>query len=363
MANVLDKFTLLGAALALSLASFSCRSLSSFEDSKSRIQQSPLSSESKKHHCDDLPSDTKCLTIYLKIPKPTMIKDVGLSLLTMAAQSQALSPLVHDACQRGIGEFYLNELKLRMFPHVIRGAFARQKSRAQCVIVPLESFEDEKKPIVLHPNERAISVRLTQFEIEGQSSQAQLNLFKFSKKETKAHLKYRDASIGAGVNLKGEMPGKWQLLPALGPDQKQVSASFDQDIALNIDGKILERNLAKLGQKKKNESQAGLLSFLNNATQALNQSGSIPGSFVLIGMGFDLFNQACNDPQGKRDPELCGYVEKSGMKTEELSQGITLPSSQNSELLRSSLIHLTSSLLDQIFVEGDGRQIRRVFSF
>jgi hypothetical protein len=56
-------------------------------------------------------------------------------------------------------------------------------------------------------------------------------------------------------------------------------------------------------------------------------------------------------------------MEKSGLKTEEISKSISLPSSENSELLRSSLIHLTSELIDQIFVEGDGRKIKRVFVF
>lgn len=337
-----------------------CRYSSTTDGTSFLNTQKDLSAK-EKHFCDDLEANEKCFTLYLRIPKPALINDVGLSMLAMASESKVLTTFIHNACQRGIAEFYLKEFKLRMITHVIRGAFVRQKSRARCVIQTLSRFEDESQPITLHPNERGMLVRLTQFDISGHSQQVNANVLKFDKQKTQAILKFRDASVGAGASLKGENPGTWQLLHKLGPDPKKIVSSFDDDLTLRFNEKVLNQNIKKLTTKPANQAAEAFQSFVGNAVKSLASSDPLGGSILLLGMGFDLYKKACLDEDGKRDPELCGYAQQSGLKTAEIAQNISLASSQ--EQLRSAIIHLTTELIDRIFVDGDGQKIRRVFSF
>jgi len=315
------------------------------------------------HHCEGLAPDVNCFTVYLKIPRETMVADFGLSVLALAAQSKTLGPFVQESCRQGVSAFFARELKLRVIPHIIRGAFVRQKSIVQCVIIPLNSFAEENEPITLHPKERAIAVRLTRYEIEGKSTQINLSMLRFHKNDTRTLLRFRDVTLGAGHLLQGETPGQWQFLADLGPNPQTLTSVFERELNLKINETILKKNLASLKQQSETSSNPALQSFFNQAAASMAPTPETAGGLLMLNMGLDFIKRICFDAQGSRDPELCGSVSKSSLKTGEIFRSIELPSAENSELLRSSIIHLTADLINWIFVKGDGHKIRRVFAF
>lgn len=304
-----------------------------------------------------------CLTIILRIPKPSMIKDIGLSILALAEDSKRLNPDLYEACGAGIAQYITKYAPSRAIPRPVLQGFARKFRYARCIVHTLDTTEDQSKSIALHPNEMAIDLRLTKFEITQVAEKLNASVLRISGASVDVKTGYRSVTVSSGTAGKlFSKPGEWLSLPALGMHPHLTASKFTQDLVFDVNMKGLKKEVENITTKDPKDSLEAAKSFLDQIKNTVLSQTPEGGAMVLIGMGIHAIKSLCGISQsGSPDPELCGYTRESGLKTQEVASNIELPSSENNELLRSAIIVSVASLIEDILKNGDRRVLNDTF--
>lgn len=313
--------------------------------------------------CQDAAPGT-CFTLALMIPENNFINDMGLSMLSFAAQTDRLKPFVHDACRDGLLEFFEENAKMNFPPRPLRHNFVAKIRKLRCVIYPMRSYEDENFLPPLHPHELAITARLTKFEIEGREQKGQANAILFKRDSTAVLSSYRSPKIAAGKAVPGSS-GQWQDMNDLGREPRKVKGSFGSDISLSVDSAVLKQQLAKIDTSKPaNEQGKAIVSFFKNAQAAAMSSNPVGGAIVLIGMGYQAYKAVCGEgSSSSKDQQLCSYTKTSVLKTDDISASLpSLLNSDQNETLRMAIVRGVQETLSDVFVHGQQKQIKQVFN-
>ncbi len=304
-----------------------------------------------------------CFTLILRIPKPTMIKDLGLSIMSLAEDSTKLNPTLHEACTSGIVQYYLNYTQLSVIPRPLLQGLAWKINYGRCIILPFGTEDEAMQPVPLHPKEMAIDVRLTKFEISQLTENWNANMLHVSGQSVVVQTGYRSAAIASGSDGHGSYKAGERLnLPSLGLHPRMTSSKFTQDLAFSVNLNTLRKNFESVVTVDSQEATASVKSFLDKAKSAVLAQDPVGGTLLLLGMGFRAIGTLCGISKTSGiDQELCGYVQKSGIKTQEIASQIELPSSDNNEMLRSAIIYSIESLMVDVMTKGDSKQIKDVY--
>ena len=347
---------------ALAFGSASCRTTGGAASRPSDAVSSPAAESVAAvdpNFCKDAPPG-RCLSLYMLIPDKEMTSDLGLSMLSFAAQTGKFRPFVDAACRDGWGKFWTENVKAQVPPRPLRQALTAKVENFRCVIVPLKGFaEDGFKPTVA-PGELALVVRLTKFDIATTQSAGQANLLVFKAGGTQALASYRSVFLGSGSAVSG---GGYEVLSGLGYDNRKTSGNFASDVKVSVDWTALKRDLAKIDTSKPAATQtAALAAFFGAAKAAVDSGQPVGAAIVLIGLGYQAYKTVCSaGSTAAADQDLCTYAASTTMRTSEISAGLGAPTSTDMETLRGAIITSTTAILNDIFYAGDGRQIRRLY--
>ncbi len=307
-----------------------------------------------------------CFTLALLVPKNDYLSDLGLSIISMAGDSAKMAPLLDQACRDASAKFWLAHAKPRgIFPKPLRSSFVRKVKKMRCVLKTLDSGAQESWKPTLHPNELAMTVRLTQFDIEGSEQKVNANTLRFQQKKTLAQLQYRSVEISAGSAVSSAAATTWSMLPKLGFESHKVQGSFDRDISVNVNWDAFRRNLNSIDlSKDPGEQTQALVAFFKNARRATTAADPAGAALVLLGMGYEAFNFICGDGKARdpADETLCSYARTTVNINGDISKDLNLGTSNGYEVFRSAIINSVSAALDDIFEKGDAQIIRSVYA-
>lgn len=320
---------------------------------------------SDSEFCADVEAG-RCFTLAVLIPKSDYMSDLGLSVLSMASDTAKMAPLLNQFCRDGMSKFWFDNVKIHVIPRPIRGGFARRLNKMRCVIKTLSSSEDENWKPTLHPNEVAMTMRLTKFAIEGSEEKINANTLRFKQNKAQALLSYRSVEISAGTAVGSIAEGQWQLLNDIGFESRKVKGTFDRDISVAVNWDAVRQNLERIDLTKSPSQQAEpLMAFFKQARNAAAASNPVGAGIVLLGMGYDVFKAVCGNGKAAdpKDEPLCSYARNSVNITGDISANLNIMSSSSFETLRMAVISSFSAALDDVFEEGQGRQFRDVYKF
>lgn len=332
------------------------------KDPETKSSFGPVVNESEidKEFCRNV-SGKNCFTLAIRIPKKEMIEDLGLSVLALGSTSREIRSRLSEACTAAWADYkvrYRSDLVRKL-----RKKFVDKIDKMRCVFLFVdEEVADETLP--LNENELGMSVRLTKFNLSGQSTQAKIRDVGLNFDSKAVEVGFRSTSVfgmDGGVNSQR----KWQVALGIGAAPVVAESAMQRNIRWTFDKDAIFENLRKISTNSVG-SGAIVGSFVDIAKSQLTEAGgpavtattSALGPLVLVGMGYNAFRSLCGEKS-----ELCQINGEKLDATSNLSQEFAdlVPSSETNELFRLSLVKTIQSLLDESFARVDSKQLQEVF--
>lgn len=331
-------------------------------ETKSSFVGSDAGTVADPNFCKATPKD-RCFSLILRIPKKEMIDDLGLSVLALGASSREMRSRLDEACSASWAEYkvrYRNDALRK-----VRKSFVENIEKMRCIFLFVDE-EVAEETVDLADNELGMSVRLTKFELSGESTQAKVRDFGLTFDSKAVHAGFRSASL-FGIERPDAADKKWQIALGIGAAPVFVQAPMQRSLKWTFDRAAVLENLRKIAT---NSSASGAIvgSFVDMAKEQLDVAGgqaaaaasSAAGPLVLVGMGYNAFRSLCGE-----NSEMCNLTSEKSSMTTSVNQEFAdlVPSSETNELFRLSLVKAIQAVLDEAFTRIDANQLRQVYNF
>ncbi|MBM4253505.1 MAG: hypothetical protein FJ146_16170 [Deltaproteobacteria bacterium] len=299
-----------------------------------------------------------CFTLLMRIPREDLIQDLGLATLAVGAESRSFRAKLEESCQTAWTDYRQKHLNSAIRP--LRNSLAQKIKKMRCVFLFMGE-EVAAENLKLAPNEIAVSVRLTKFDINANTKGAQVRGIGLNLTSIDAVTDYRSAFLYSGEDVRKDHAG-WTMAEGLGVNPIRLKARLEKDVTWAIDpGAILE-NLDKITQTEAGADDR-LKSFLDQARGALTAVRSlenpIQSSIAVVTIGYNAVRGLCGEDMAK-----CKVTNNDELRTPSIKDDLSdlVPSSETNELLRLAMIRSIQGVLDSVLTDAKADQLKAKFN-
>jgi len=296
-----------------------------------------------------------CFSLVLRIPRLSLVNDLGLATLELALESSTMRSRLDEACHAAWRDYQSKYRDNSIYKQ--RSRLVGKVEKMRCIFA-FDRQETPQENIKLAENEISMSVRMTKFAITGAQTNAQLGQVGFQLNRVASLVNFRNASIYSGAKVNPRNQG-WHLVDGFGMTPVAVSRELKKDISWKIDVQKIVESIGAFAAKNTNPLTA-VQTFYTEAQKSLASIRN-PGdaSSVFLGMGLNILQSLCVER-----PDQCKFERQAEDKTQNTNDEFSLliPSSETSEIFRLAVIHSIQGILDELMVTTKPDQLASKFS-